>query len=162
MFSGSVKELRTYIGKLKMPFKSGTFTNECRKSVNFVHVSDVKFVLKQLLEEMTENNELTNLEVVGQNTLYVSLLGDKGRTSTKLLLQVLNAESQAHSKQYAKMIGIYDSDKGRARRNVSTIDSIFVGSGTPTPLPPNDSNLTGVPKAAQKIKGAKSGVNKEA
>ena len=85
-----------------MPFKSVTFTNECRKSVNLVHVSDVKFVLKQLFEEMTENNELTNLEVVGQNTLYVSLLGDKGRTSTKLLLQVLNTESQAHSNQYAK------------------------------------------------------------
>ena len=52
-------------------------------------------MLKQLLEEITENNELTNLEVVGQNTLYVSLLGDKGRTSAKLLLQVLTTESQA-------------------------------------------------------------------
>ena len=61
-----------------------------------------------------------------------------------------------------KMIGIYESDKGWARRKVSTIDSIFVGSGTPMPLPPKDSNLTGVPKAAQKIKGAKSGVNREA
>ena len=82
----------------KCPLSLGPslYTNECRKSVNFVHVSDVKFVLKQFLEEMTENNELTNLEVVGQNTLYVSLFGDKGRTSTKLLLQVLNTESQAH------------------------------------------------------------------
>ena len=42
--------------------------------------------------------------------------------------------------------------KDRAKRKVSTIDSIFVGSGIPTPLPPEDSNLTGVPKAAQKIK----------
>ena len=52
--------------------------------------------------------------------------------------------------------------KDRAKRKVSAIDSIFVCSGTPTPLPPEDSNLTGVPKAARKIKGAKSGVNKEA
>ena len=124
--SGSVKELRTYTGKLKMPFKSGTFTNECRKISNFVHASDVKFVLKQLLEEMTENNELTNLEVVGQNTLYVSLLGDKERTSTKLLLQVLNTESQAHSNQYAKMIGIYESDKGRARRKVPLLTQFLL------------------------------------
>ena len=65
---------------------------------------------------MTENNELTNLEVVGQNTLYVFLLGDKRRTSTKLLLQVLNTESQAHSNQCAKMIGIYESDKGRGQK----------------------------------------------
>ena len=65
---------------------------------------------------MTENNELTNLEVVGQNTLYVSLLGDKGRTSVKLLLSVLNTESRAHSNQYAKMIGVYESDKGRGQK----------------------------------------------
>ena len=52
--------------------------------------------------------------------------------------------------------------KDGAKRKVSTIDSIFVGSGTPTPLPPEDSNLTGLPNMAQKIKGAKSGVNKEA
>ena len=60
---------------------------------------------------MIDNNELTNLEIVGQNKLYVSLLGDKGGTSTKLLLQVLNTESQAHSNRYAKMIGIYEGDK---------------------------------------------------
>ena len=49
------EELRNYTGNLKMPFQSGTFTNESRKSVNivgksvkFVSVSDVKFVIKQL------------------------------------------------------------------------------------------------------------------
>ena len=83
---GYEKELRNYIGKLEMPFEAGTFTNESGKSVNFVRVSDVKFVLKQSVEEMTENNELTNLEIVGQNTLYVSLHRDNGGTSTTLLL----------------------------------------------------------------------------
>ena len=73
-------------------------------------------MLKQCLEELTEINELTNLEVVGQNTLHVSLLGDIGTTSTELLLQVLNTESQAHSNQYAEMIGIYESDKGRGQK----------------------------------------------
>ena len=119
----SEKELRNYIGKFEMPFESGTFANESAKSVNFVRVSDVKFVLKQLVEEMIDNNELTNLEIVGQNTLYVSLLGDKGGTSTKLLLQVLNTESQAHSNRYSKMIGIYEGDK----ENRDCIEGIFGG-----------------------------------
>ena len=120
---GSEKELRNHIGKLELPFESGTFTIESGKSVNFVRVSDVKFVLKRIVEEMTENDELTNLEIVGQNTLYVSLLVDKGGTSTKLLLQVLNTESQAHSNRYAKMIGIYEGDK----ENRDCIEGIFGG-----------------------------------
>ena len=67
---GPEKELRNYIGKLEMPFESGTFNNESGKSVNFVHVSYVKLVLKQLLEEMINNNELTNQEIVGPRYMY--------------------------------------------------------------------------------------------
>ena len=46
-----------------MPFECGTFTNESGKSVNFVRGSDVTFVLRQLVEEMIENNELTHFMV---------------------------------------------------------------------------------------------------
>ena len=67
----SEKELRNYTGKRKMPFESGTFTDKSEKSVNFVHVSDVKFVLKQLAHCCQSSLQLTNLEIVGQNTLHV-------------------------------------------------------------------------------------------
>ena len=57
--SGSVKELRTYIGKLKMTFKSGTFTNECRKSVNFVTKKVLILSMSQMLN-LCSNSDLKN------------------------------------------------------------------------------------------------------
>ena len=60
---------------------------------------------------MSENDDLTNLEIMGSNTLYVTLLGDKRGSSTKLMLQVLNTDSYVHSNRYAKMMGIYEGDK---------------------------------------------------
>ena len=43
------------------------------------------------------------------------------------------------------------------KRKVSTRDPIFGGSCVPTPLPLEENNMTGVPQAARKIKGAKAG-----
>ena len=48
------------------------------------------------------------------------------------------------------------------KRKVSARDPIFGGSCVPKPLSLENSNITGVPQAACKIKRAKIGVNKEA
>ena len=44
-----------------------------------------------------------------------------------------------------------------AKRNVSARDPIFSGSCVPKPLPVEDSDITGVPQAARKIKREKTG-----
>ena len=94
-----------------MPFESGTYNRQAGKTVHFVRISDIKFVLNQLVEELSENDDLSNLEIMGSNTLYVTFLGDKGESSTKLMLQVLNTDSHVHSNSYAKMTGIFKAIK---------------------------------------------------
>ena len=106
---GSEKMLREYVGKLEIPFESGTFTTQGGKTVNFVRVVNVKEVIEQMVEELIESNSLKSPENINENTLYITLLGDKGGTSTKLLLQVLNInDSLMHSNRAAKMIAIYE------------------------------------------------------
>ena len=100
----SVKLLREYVGKLEMPFET----------VHFVHIVDVIHVITQLVEELLESDSLATPGNINNNTLYISLLGDKGGTSTKLLLQVLNTFSIIHSNREAKMIGMYEGDKESA------------------------------------------------
>ena len=109
---GSEKMLREYVGKPEIPFESGTFTTQGGKTVNFVCVVNVKEVIEQMVEELIESNSLKSPENINENTLYITLLGDKGGTSTKLLLQVLNTnDSLVHSNRAAKMIAIYEGDK---------------------------------------------------
>ena len=110
----SEKLLREYVGKLEMPFESGTFATETGETVHFVHIVDVVHVITQLVEELLESDSLATPRNINNNTLYVSLLGDKGGTSTKLLLQVLNTFSIIHSNREAKMIGVYEGDKESA------------------------------------------------
>ena len=69
--------LREYVGKLEMPFESGTFTTQGGKTVNFVRVVNVKEVIEQMVEELIESNSLKSPENINENTLYISLLGDK-------------------------------------------------------------------------------------
>ena len=65
-----------------------------------------------MVDELTQNNELKTAENLDSNTLYTSFIGDKGGSSTKLLLQLLNTNNlTTHSNRYAKMIGIYEGDK---------------------------------------------------
>ena len=52
-------------------------------------------------------------------------------------------------------VGFYLSIREGAKRNVFARDPIFGGSCVPKPLPLKDSNTTGVPQAARKIKRAK-------
>ena len=109
---GFEKSLHEYVGKLEMPFESGTFTSEVSKTVHFVRIVDVKHVIMQFVEELLESDSLETPGNINNNTLYISLLGDKGGTSTKLLLQVLNTKDLImQSNRTAKMIGIYEGDK---------------------------------------------------
>ena len=109
---GSEKMLREYVGKLEMPFESGTFTIQGGKTVNFVRVVNVKEVMEQMVGKLIESNGLKSPENINENTLYISRLDDKECTSTKLLLQVLNAkDSLVHSNRAAKMIATYEGDK---------------------------------------------------
>ena len=68
---GSEKHLRDYVGKLEMPFESGIYTTEEGKSVHFVRVTDVKHVISQLVDELTQNNEIKTPENLDRNTLYI-------------------------------------------------------------------------------------------
>ena len=67
-----------------MPFESGTFTTRGGKTVNFVRVVNVKEVIEQMVEELIESNSLKSPENINENTLYISLLGDKGGTRRHL------------------------------------------------------------------------------
>ena len=49
-----------------------------------------------------------------------------------------------------------------AKRKVSARDPIFCGSCVPKPVPPEESNITWVPQAAERYKEQKLGINKEA
>ena len=119
---GSEKELRKYIGELELPFESGTYTTREGKSVSFVRISNVEFVIKQLVEELIQVDALETPDNIDSNTLYLLLPGDKGGSSTKLLLQVLNtADVHTHSNRYAKLIGIYEGDK----ENRECIEAVF-------------------------------------
>ena len=81
---GSEKHLRDYVGKLETPFEFGIYTTQEGKSVHFVFVTDVKHAITQLVDELTESNELKTPENLDRNTLYISLLGEKEGSSTKL------------------------------------------------------------------------------
>ena len=52
------------------------------------------------------------------------------------------------------------STREEAKRKVSARDPIFGGSCFSKPLPSEDSNITGVPQAARKVKRAKIGGQK--
>ena len=81
---GSEKELRKYIGKLELPFESRTYATREGKSVSFVRISNVEFVIKQLVEELIQVDALETPDNIDSNTLYLLLPGDKGGSSTKL------------------------------------------------------------------------------
>ena len=124
---GSENMLQEYVGKLEMPFESGTFATQGGKTINFVGVVNVKEIIEQMVEELTESNSLKSSENKNENTFYISLLGDKGGTSTKLLLQVLNTnDSLVHSHCSAKMTAIYEGDK-ESRESIEAIFSNLIG-----------------------------------
>ena len=61
---GCEKHLRDYGGKLEMSFECGIYTTEEGKSVHLVRVTDVKHVISQLVDELTQNNELKTPEIL--------------------------------------------------------------------------------------------------
>ena len=118
----SEKELRKYIGKLELPFESGTYTTKEGKSVSFVRISNVEFVIKQLVEQLIQADALETPDNIDSITLYLLFPGGKGSSSTKLLSQVLNTTNvHTHSNRYAKLIGTYEGDK----ENRECIEDVF-------------------------------------
>ena len=99
--------------------------NTVSTHLNIVLIVDVKHVIMQLVEaELLESDSLETPGNINNNTMYISILGVKGGTSTTLLLQVLNTkDSIIHSNRAARMIGIYEGDK----ESRECIDAIFSG-----------------------------------
>ena len=119
---GSEKQIREKMSKYELPFESGTYqtVGDNPKTVNFVRITQVDDVMNMVIKELDEAKLLENLPGLPNNELYVLLTGDKGGSSTKVMLQILNTKS-GQSVRSAKLIGIYEGEKD----NRECVEAIF-------------------------------------
>ena len=118
----SEKQIRKKMSEYQLPFESGTYqtAGDNPKTVNFVRITQVDDVMNMVIKELDEAKLLENLPGLPNNELYVLLTGDKGGSSTKVMLQILNTKS-GHSVRSAKLIGLYEGEKDNRER----IEAIF-------------------------------------
>ena len=119
---GSEKQLRKYLGTLEIPYETGSHVTSDSKTVHFARVTDIKFVITSMVQELIASKSLNTPQNIPNDTLYVLLADDKGGSSTKILLQLLNADTEKqHSVRFAKLIGIFEGDKD----NRECVEAIF-------------------------------------
>ena len=85
----SEKLLRQELQELEFEYECGSFKSAAGKQVNFVRVTDLKQVICMTLNQLS--HRLTLFSNIPGDTLWLMISADKGRHSTKLVLQVLNA-----------------------------------------------------------------------
>ena len=65
-----------------------------------------------MVNELLTCVSLSAPQNIPDNMLYVMMADDKGSSSTKILLQVLNVKSESqHSTHFTKLTGIFEGDK---------------------------------------------------
>ena len=80
--------------------------------MHFARLTDIKPVVTSMVEELIASKNLNIPQNIPNDTLYVLLADDKRGSSTKNLLQLLNADTEKqHSVTFAKLIGIFEGDK---------------------------------------------------
>ena len=75
-------------------------------------MSDVRQVVKQLVNELRRANQLIYLDNLAENALWLHTACDKGGKTTKLILQVINQQNR-HSMDNAKLIGYFEGKDNR-------------------------------------------------
>ena len=100
------------MSEYELPFESGTYqtAGDNPKTVNFVRITQADDVMNMVIKGLDEAKLLENLPRLPNDEVYVLLTGDKGGSSTKVMLQILNNKS-GQSVNSAKLIGIYEGEK---------------------------------------------------
>jgi len=95
---------------MEFEYECGNFASSTGKQVSFVRVTNLSDVVKKSVNQLNESGFFVEKSNIPKNLLWVLLMGDKGRKSTKLLLQFLNCKEQ-HSIHTARLLAIFEGDK---------------------------------------------------
>ena len=80
------------------------------KTAHFLRVKSVQEVVKTTMKRLAATGELTIHSNLPHNCLWLILAGDKGGSSTKLMLVFLNAKKQ-HSVNTGQLLGLFQGCK---------------------------------------------------
>ncbi len=91
---GSVENKQKELRKMEFEYECGTVTSSTGEVVHFVRVKDVREVVKQLVGELYKADQLTYLQNLQEDKLWLHVSVDKGGKSTKLIMQVINQQDR--------------------------------------------------------------------
>ena len=112
---GSEDTLRKELHEMEYTYECGNVTTPAGNIIDFVRVSDVREVIKGMVNDLQAAEKLITLSNLDADTLWLHVSGDKGGKTTKLILQVISANDR-HSIQQAKLLGLFEGKDSRNNR----------------------------------------------
>ena len=104
-------------------YEAGSFEAEGKK-VSFLRVTSILEVIQKSVLALHRNKRLILIPNTPVDCLHVLVTGDKGGSSTKILLQFQNCE-KTHSSKTSKLLGVFDGARDSRLCIVNAFGPLF-------------------------------------
>ena len=110
-FDGHRRRAEGEIKALQFEYECISFLDPSTgKKIHAVRATNVSDVITRTVELLKQRNQLELLANNDDDALWIHVSGDKGGKSTKVMMQVINANNR-HSIKSAKILGMFEGGK---------------------------------------------------